>query len=148
MRSFWQQDTRDATLARLARLTPDARPAWGRMNAPQMVAHVADALRMAFGDLPTRPKRIPLLRTFPLKHLVIYLLPFPKGAPTAKELVSRAPGDWASEGRDCRALVERFATERRDRTWPWHPAFGAMSAEQWGIIAYRHTDHHLRQFGV
>lgn len=148
MRSFWQQDTRDATLARLARLTPDARPAWGRMDAPQMVAHMADALRMTFGDLPTRPKRTPLLRAFPLKHLLIYVVPFPKGAPTAKELVARAPGDWAVEGRDCRALVERFATERRDRAWPAHPAFGALTAEQWGIIAYRHMDHHLRQFGV
>ena len=25
---------------------------------------------------------------------------------------------------------------------------GTLTAQQWGILAYRHTDHHLRQFGA
>jgi len=26
--------------------------------------------------------------------------------------------------------------------------FGRLSAKQWGVLMYRHVDHHLRQFGV
>ena len=29
-----------------------------------------------------------------------------------------------------------------------HPAFGNISTNEWGIAAYKHMDHHLRQFGV
>jgi hypothetical protein len=29
-----------------------------------------------------------------------------------------------------------------------HAVFGAMTATDWYRWAYRHTDHHLRQFGV
>ncbi|MEX2568856.1 MAG: DUF1569 domain-containing protein [Cyclobacteriaceae bacterium] len=29
-----------------------------------------------------------------------------------------------------------------------HDFFGKMTREQIGILAYKHTDHHLRQFGV
>ena len=29
-----------------------------------------------------------------------------------------------------------------------HPAFGKLSPRAWGVLAWRHTDHHLRQFGV
>jgi hypothetical protein len=148
MRSFWQQDAREEAVARLERLAPDAPAAWGRFDAPRMVVHLTDALRMTFGDLPTQPRNFPLLRTFPLKQLVIYVLPFPRGAPTARELLERVPGDWASERRECRALIERFATERRDRDWPTHPAFGRLDAQGWGVLACRHVDHHLRQFGV
>jgi len=147
VRSLWQDATRREVVERLGRLTPENRAAWGTMTAPRMVAHVADAMRMALGDLPTKSKRLPL-RHPPFKQLFVYVLPFPKNAPTARELLSREPGGWETELAACRALIERFGAERRDRDWPEHPAFGRLSARQWGILGYRHVDHHLRQFGV
>jgi hypothetical protein len=147
VKSLWQPQARAEILGRLDRLTPDHHALWGRFTAPLMLAHLTDALRMAFGDLPTRSKRLPL-RHPPLKQLVIYWLPFPKGAPTAKELISRQPDAWDVEMAACRALVQRFEQESTLRAWPDHPAFGTMSARQWGVIGYRHTAHHLRQFGV
>jgi hypothetical protein len=119
----------------------------GRFTAAKVVAHLSDALRMAFGDLPTMSKNLPL-RHPPLKQIAIYWLPMPKGLPTATELISRAPGAWEREMGDCRALVKRFGHESPTRAWPDHPAFGTMTARQWGVIAYRQMDHHLRQFGV
>ena len=148
MKTLWQSSTRDEIVQRLARLAPDARPGWGRMSAPQMLAHITDAMRMALGDLPTRAKRTPLLRYPPLKQLIIYVLPFPKGAPTARELLDRAPESWDAERDACRALIERFGAEPRTRAWPEHPAFGPLSAHAWGALGYKHLDHHLRQFGV
>lgn len=147
MKSLWQPDARTEILGRLGRLTPDHRPAWGRFTAPLMLAHLSDALRMAFGDLPTRSKRLPI-RHPPFKQLLIYWLPMPKGLPTSAELISRAPDAWDSEMASCRSLVERFGHESPDRAWPEHPAFGTMTSRRWGVIGYRHIDHHLRQFGV
>jgi hypothetical protein len=146
MKTLWQDERRRELVDRIGRLTPEAKPRWGRMDAPQMVAHLAASVRMAIGDLPTVMKRTPL-RHPPLKQLIIYVLPFPKGAPTVPEL-RRAPVAWQKEVDDLRALLDRFATRERSGSWPSHPAYGPLSARGWGVLTYKHCDHHLRQFGV
>ena len=146
-KTMFQAATRAQLQQRLAKLAPDRPALWGRMNAPKMVVHLSDALKMALGDLPAAPRKTPL--RFPvIKHLVIYLLPWPKGVPTAPELLARAPAAWNGEVVTLSALVERFASRSASATWPPHPAFGAMSGRLWGALAYRHCDHHFRQFGI
>ena len=148
MHTLWHDTDRQHLLDRLARLTPDHRARWGRMNAPQMVTHLAEAMRMALGDLPCEPKYVPW-RYAPIKQLVVYWLPWPQGAPTAKELLARQPdGDWDAGVAELRALVERLARRDPRAPWPEHPAFGTLSTRGWGVLGYRHMDHHLRQFGV
>ena len=148
MPSLAESGTRDAMVARISRLSPDATPAWGRMTAPQMLAHCADALRMAYGDLPCAAKNVPLARLGIVKWLMLNVIPFPKGAPTARELISRAPAAWGDEREAVVALIERFARESGRASWPAHPLFGAISGAEWGQLAWKHLDHHLRQFGV
>ena len=147
MPSLWQDDARREVIARLGRLEATTTPRWGRMNAPQMVEHLANALRMAFGDVRCRERSTPL-RWTPIKQLIIYVVPFPRGAPTAPELLQPPSGDWPAAIEACRDLVRRFESEPASREWPRHPAFGALSRRQWGALAYKHMDHHLRQFGV
>ena len=43
-------------------------------------------------------------------------------------------------------LIAEYAGFSNDRFI--HDFFGKMSREQIGIFAYKHADHHLRQFGV
>ncbi len=117
------------------------------MTAPQMVAHLADSLRMAIGELLVPSKNLPI-RFPPIKQLIIYWLPFPKGVPTAPELITRVPAEWKAELDDLRLLLDRFAQRDKHGKWPDHPAFGRMKATAWGVLVYRHMDHHLRQFGV
>ena len=112
-----------------------------------MLAHLSDSLRMTLGDLPVPSWNLPI-RHFPLKQLMIYWLPFPKGVRTAPELIKRTPPDWASGIAELQTLLERFAARAVGGDWPDHPAFGRMSGEAWGVFVYRHMDHHLRQFGV
>jgi hypothetical protein len=147
MKSAWNISDRRELQRRVEALRPETRGRWGSMTAPQMVAHLADSLRMALGDLSCTPKKSPIRYT-PLKQLIIYWLPFPKGVPTAVELITRAPATWQAEIDALNSLLEQFA--RRDRTgqWPDHPAFGRMHGTAWGVLVYRHMDHHLRQFGV
>ena len=132
---------------RARRLTADTVAQWGKMNAPQMVAHLTNAMRMATGDLAVQGKRHPA-RLFPLKQLLIYVLPMPKNLPTAKELISRAPEPFNGEVESFSAALDDFASRPADYAWPRHPLFGAMSRRDWGTLTYRHCDHHLRQFGV
>lgn len=148
MPTLADHSTRTALAARIAQLSPSALPAWGRMTAPQMLAHCADALRMAYGDLPCAAKNVPLARLGLVKWLFLNVIPFPKGAPTARELLSRPPAEWGDEREAIVALIERFAQEASRPTWPPHPLFGPMTGPQWGQLAWKHLDHHLRQFGA
>jgi hypothetical protein len=132
---------------RVQRLKADVKPQWGTMTAVQMVAHLSDSLRMASGELEVAPRRVPF-RYSPLKELVLYLLPVPKGLPTAPELIARKPGDWTAEVADLRDQLNGLVQRGAEALAPEHPAFGALSAKQWGVLIYRHVDHHLRQFGV
>ena len=147
MKTLLHREALDEIEQRLTRLAADATARWGRLSAPQMVCHLADSMKMALGDLPVARKSLPI-RYPPLKQFIIYLAPFPKGAPTAPELLARAPRDWSSDVAELRALVGRFAARGEDATWPEHPAFGRLSGRAWGVLAYRHLDHHLKQFGA
>ena len=147
MKTFWDADTREAALARIDRLTDASRPAWGTMTADRMLAHLAESMKMAIGDLPCKPRKLPI-RFFPLKQLIIYAFPFPKGAPTAPELLAGAEAPVAGLKGELRELLARFAARRDARDWPLHPAFGRLTPRAWGALTAKHFDHHLRQFGV
>ena len=117
------------------------------MSAPQMVCHLAESLKMALGDLPVASKNVPI-RYPPLKQFIVYLAPFPKNVPTAPELLARSPREWSADVADLQSLLNRFAARGAGSAWPEHPAFGKLSGRAWGVLVYRHMDHHLRQFGA
>ena len=86
MATLWNDADRQALVTRLRNLTPEATAKWGRLTARGALAHLHDATRMALGELVVKPKKLPI-RYPPLKQLIIYVVPFPKSAPTAPELV-------------------------------------------------------------
>ena len=147
MKSIWQEEARRELSARVGALAWDRPAAWGKFTAPKMVCHLADSLKMAMGDLKVARKTLPI-RYPPLKQLVIYWAPFPKSAPTAPELLVREPREWSRDIGDVQELLERAASARTTDTWPEHPAFGKLSKRAWGVLIYRHMDHHLKQFGA
>jgi hypothetical protein len=147
MKTLYQDGPRRELKERVARLNAASTPVWGKFDAPRMVVHCTDALGMALGKIPAKSKRLPI-RHAPLKQLFVYWLPWPKGAPTAPELLQRSPADWESEVAGLLALMKEAAAVPRGFEWPEHPAFGRMSRRAWGVLGYRHLDHHLRQFGV
>jgi hypothetical protein len=133
---------------RLDRLTPEHRPRWGTFTSPQMLCHVADQLRHGLGDLDAQPLRTPLARA-PLNWLVIHLLPWPKGkAQSPPEFLARRPATWTLDVVDLNTLIERFGARSAEADWPDSPVFGRISGASWGVLAYRHLDHHFRQFRV
>lgn len=144
--SLYDPARRQELVARLARLRPDAAARWGRFTAPKMLTHLIEAMRMASGELTVPPRHLPLLPI--LRPLVIHVFPFPKGAPTAREMLSRPPATWEEDVATLRARIEAVREPAPGARLPDHPAFGPMSARDWGVLMYKHADHHFRQFGI
>jgi hypothetical protein len=145
--TLWNEKDRRALDARLANLRPDAKGLWGALDAPRMLCHITDAIRSATGELACSPKPSPL-RYPGINSLVMFYLPWPKSAPTAPELISRQPEAWDLEVTRFRSAVNDLTRRPLKGTWPVHVAFGKLSGAQWGRLLYRHTDYHLKQFGV
>jgi Protein of unknown function (DUF1569) len=137
---------RDQLLERLRRVRPDAKAGWGSLDAPRMLCHVADQMRVALGDVQTQPVHSFLSRTL-VKFLVVNTgLKPPRGKiQTAPEMLMSQPESWDADLAACLDLAERVGHGDARAV---HPAFGPLSPEEWGRLCWKHLDHHLVQFGV
>jgi hypothetical protein len=147
MPTLRKQKTRNDLIRRLRALTPESRPQWGKLDAPRLLSHLADTLAMALGDLPTQPAGRKAFQRFPLKHLILYVLPFPKDVPTAPELLSSRPGDFAADRQRVIDSMDRLAAAPQGMG-PVHPFFGPLTNEEWNALQGKHLRHHLKQFGL
>jgi len=136
---------------RLKSLAADASPKWGLMNTQQMCCHLSDGFRMALGEKPTADTSNFFFRTV-LRPLVVHVLPFPKNVPTIPELNQDKLGtpatDFESDRETLLGYVEKLCSCDEDFKFSPHGKFGPMSRKEWGILAAKHIDHHLKQFGV
>ncbi len=141
-----------ALLGRLERLQSETPRQWGRMTAHQAVCHMADSFKTVIGLRPAVPATSLLQRTV-VRFVALHLpLEWPHGVPTRPEVDQETAGtrpiEFARDRQELRALIERFAASPRDFQFQPHPTFGPLTEREWLHWAYRHTDHHLRQFGV
>jgi hypothetical protein len=140
------KEDRDLILQRLRRVRPDAKPAWGSLSAPQMLCHLADQMRVALGDVQTKPTHTLASRTL-VKFLVVNTgLEPPRGKiKTAPEMLHSHPTSWEKDLAACVELAERVGSGAATAI---HPAFGPLSPEEWGRLCWKHFHHHLAQFGA
>lgn len=146
MPSLLNNDERDAILARLRRVTPTTAGLWGTLTAPKMICHLCDAMRVALGEVRAVDRSTPLSRSL-LKFLIIQtpVQPPPGKVKTAPEMLSSSPEAFAADLATCERLLARLGRGEARGT---HPTFGPLSTAEWGKLGWKHTDHHLRQFGV
>ena len=146
--TIWDPAVRAGFSERLKKLSADSKGAWGKMNASAMLAHLNDSYRMCTGELKVKSKNLPLRYT-PIKQLIIYVFPFPKGAPTAPELIARAQDAvLADEQQAFARMFDRLGAVKPTDALQDHPAFGALTYAQYGHLMAKHTEHHFRQFGL
>ena len=148
MGSILNDADRTAICERINSVTSASVARWGHMDANAMLNHLRQSALMALGELPVACKNKRLFQVFPIKHLILYVVPFPKGAPTAPELLVSDAAAVESLRSELVSLVERIGSGPRDGYGPVHPLFGRLSFREWGVATYKHTDHHLRQFGA
>ena len=148
MRSVLKDPDRAELCRRVGALPATAAPLWGRMTVGKMVSHLCLSARMALGELPVASKGRRAFQRFPLKHLILFVVPFPKGAPTARELLAPSSDSFDEERGRLRELLERLGSGPREGMGPAHPLLGPLTWQEWGVLVHKHSDHHLRQFGV
>lgn len=148
MGSVLNETDRAALVSRVRSLSTSSTGRWGSMDVTGMLKHLRLSALMALGEweVPSANKRA--FQMFPLKHLILYVLPFPKGAPTAAKLKPDAAESMEEERAGLLEVIERIGTGPREGAGPDHPLFGPLTWREWGVATYKHTDHHLRQFGA
>jgi len=148
MGSILNDKDRAEITSRLHSLTSSSARRWGSMDVVAMLQHLSLSGRMTVGELevPSSNKRI--FQVFPLKHLILYVAPFPKGAPTAPALKPVDTSSFEAERAALLELIERIGTGPREGAGPAHPLFGPLTWREWGVVTYKHADHHLKQFGA
>jgi len=146
--NFFHPADRGALLARLAGLGPDAPRAWGRMDAPGMLAHCSMGVEAATGDLVLHRPFLARLIGPLFKGLLLGPKPYSRNSPTHPHLRFPEHGSFEEEKARLVAALGKFVAEgpaaaaRRP-----HGFVGAVTGEQWGRLQWKHLDHHLRQFG-
>ena len=148
MGSILNESDRAAIVNRFQSLSASSTRRWGTLDATGMLEHLRLSAQMGLGELsvPSANKRP--FQMFPLKHLLLYVIPFPKGAPTAPALKPVEAASFEEERASLLELIERIGTGPRDGAGPDHPLFGPMTRREWGVVTYKHADHHLKQFGA
>ena len=148
MGSILDENDRAEICNRLRSLTVSSKRVWGSMDVVGMLQHLRLSARMALGELPVPSANKRIFQLFPLKHLILYVFPFPKGAPTAPALKPVDAASFEEERAALLELLERIGTGLREGMGPDHPLFGPLSWREWGVVTYKHSDHHLKQFGA
>lgn len=148
MGSILNETDRSEIDRRFRSLSASSTRRWGSLSVAGMLQHLRLSAQMAVGDLsiPSSNKRA--FQVFPLKHLILYVVPFPKGAPTAPDLKPVAEPSFEDERAQLLELLERIGAGPGDGAGPAHPLFGPLSRREWGVVTYKHADHHLKQFGA
>jgi hypothetical protein len=150
MKNLYEAATVEEVNKRIAQLGPGSVPLWGKMSAPQAMAHCSGAMEWAVGDT-VAPRMLigRVLGRMVKSKLLENEEPMRRNAPTAKTLVIQDDRNLGKEQDRLRELVNRFATAGQDGcTKHPHSFFGPLTPQEWAQLMYKHLDHHLRQFGV
>lgn len=136
----------------LATIDPAVAPLWGKMNNHQVVEHMADSFRIANGKDPqdciAPPEQVEKMQAFLMSDK-----PFRENTPNPHmpdipadvryEDISDSLGELQGEIND---FFDVFEQDRHKIIT--NPFFGDLDFEKWVQLLYKHSLHHLRQFGV
>jgi hypothetical protein len=152
-RTIADPEVRGDLVARLRRLRVDASRRWGTLTAHEVLCHLGDATAMVLGD---RPRVTPVdggRRAVRTRLGLWSPLRWPHGLRTSPHYnphtLGSRPTDFAADlARAVDGLERLGAASDGTRLEPAHGFFGSMSVRDWQRWAYKHTEHHLRQFGL
>lgn len=137
----------------LAKTIPmDKQAAWGKMSPQQMIEHLCDSMDIADGHLV-----LPLVT--PAEHLPAYHEFLQSDKPmrenTKNPMLPETPLptryaslEEAIEKLDKKKNLFFKAYENDPAMKPMHPIFGELDFAGHARLLYKHSQHHLRQFGV
>ena len=149
MKTIFDKVTRDELIVRIKLLNENSTANWGKMNFYQMLKHCILYDEWILGKNNPVYKQVFIGRLFgktALKDFVGDDKQLKRNMRTLNNLkVELSSGNPASEKLKWIDLVKEF--ENYSNPNFIHSFFGKMTKEQVGYLDYKHTDHHLRQFG-
>jgi hypothetical protein len=150
MKTIFDKTTRDELISRINSLDENSKAQWGKMNVYQMAKHCSIWDAWVLGKNNTTYKQEFLGRIFgkmALKSNTKDEKPLGKNMPAGKAFtVKEKDGNVEAQQKIWMNLIAEY--ENFSNPGFIHDFFGKMTIEQIGVFAYKHTDHHLRQFNV
>ncbi|HJW15878.1 MAG TPA: DUF1569 domain-containing protein [Flavisolibacter sp.] len=144
MKSVFDQETRDELISRINSLDENSTAKWGKMNVYQMIKHCTLWEEMLLGKKQYHQSLLGrLFGKIALKNM-LKDEPIKPNLPTVPSFKITGNGDVATAKAAWIALIAEHGKQKNAGFV--HPFFGKLTAEQAGSIAYKHIDHHLRQF--
>ena len=148
MKTIFDKTTHDEIIGRLDNLTANSTRQWGKMSPSQALEHCSRALEAASGKNPMKHALIGKLISWAVKKSFFSEKPMPKNSPTAPEFVIKDDPDFEATKAKLKTLTSEFSALGEAKTdGNMHSFFGKLSGKEWGILQYKHLDHHLLQFG-
>ena len=148
MATIFDKSTREGLIARINNVNQDSNAQWGKMNVYQMLKHCTSWDEWVLGTHKPKYKQSFLGLLFgklALKSSVESDKPMQKNMPAGFLAVKEESGDVTLQKQKWIHRMNEYASY--DNPDFVHDFFGRMTKEQIGRFAYKHADHHLRQFG-
>ncbi|TRX59206.1 DinB family protein [Fulvivirga sp. M361] len=150
MKTIFDETSRVELIERISKLSSEHKAQWGKMTVGQMIAHMNIWNEWVLGknDLPHQQSFLgKLIGKWMLKKDTKDATPMAKGMPAGKEFTINEVNDNIDKLKEQWVhLIQEY--EDYSEWYFMHDFYGKMTREQIGIFAYKHTDHHLRQFNV
>lgn len=150
MKTIFDKSTRTELIERVGKINESKKAEWGKMNVFQMLKHNTYWNGWILGkDDHTYKQAFPgkIFGKLALKKMIKDEKPLDKNIPTSAQFkVKEMDGSLESEKSKWILLIKGY--ENCNNPNFIHDFFGKMTKEQIGLLVYKHTDHHLRQFGV
>lgn len=150
MKTIFCKSIREQLISRIEHINIDHKAEWGKMNVLQMLKHNTYWNRWILGKDNYNYKQVFMGKIFgkiALKRMIKDEKPLDRNIPTSDQFkVNKSNGNIESEKADWISLIKEYESFNNPNFI--HDFFGKMTKEQIGILVYKHTDHHLRQFGA
>jgi hypothetical protein len=150
MKSIFASNLQEELISRINSLTTSSQARWGKMTLCQMLKHCSSWDEWMLGIHKPVYKQAIIGKLFgktALKKLTKDDRELDKNTPTVSAFKPKDSNcDIEQEKKEWVSLIRQYSNYHNPGFI--HIFFGRMTREQVGILAYKHTDHHLRQFGV
>jgi hypothetical protein len=146
MKTVFDKATRDELISRINALNENSKAGWGRMNLYQAVKHCSLWDEWMQSDKENKQAFVGrLFGKIALKKVLNNEAPLARNTPTLAEFrIKETAGDIAFEKNKWATQMAEYA--HFSHPIVFHTFFGKITKEQAGQLAYKHADHHLRQF--
>jgi len=146
MKTVLSATDRIELINRIKNLNDQSKPQWGKMNVQQMLKHCILCEDLYLGQLKVKRSFLGrIVGQLAIKNILKDDSPLAKNAPTNTAFkIIDIDGDVEVEKEKWIKLIEKYKDYSTPEFTHWF--FGKMSKEQVGQFAYKHADHHLRQF--